>query len=204
MSGGDLPWMGKLYHMVLFLPWGSSAMGFLPGVGLSYGIPSGGTFAIWYNFSRSERDGGHMAPLGRNVGVPRRGMRPAGVSGPARRMAPVGVRDVKGRSAVQPLSVEAVEFSSTLDPEMNVMSGWKTMSSGADRVAPAVVADVPVLTAAGATFSAVAEVHASASVIDDDILVVQASEQRTVCSTDPGKVPETLSIPVGTHSSPSR
>ena len=36
--------------MVLF-PWGSSAMGFLPGEGLPYGIPSGGTFAIWYNFS---------------------------------------------------------------------------------------------------------------------------------------------------------
>ena len=36
--------------MVLF-PWGSSAMGFLPGEGLPYGIPSGGTCAIWYNFS---------------------------------------------------------------------------------------------------------------------------------------------------------
>ena len=47
------------------------------------------------------------------------------------------------------------------------------------------------------TFSAVAEVHASASVIEDDILVVQASEQRTVCSTFPGRVPETLSIPAG-------
>ena len=101
------------------------------------------------SISRSERDGGHMAPLGRNVGVLRRGMRPAGVSGPARRMAPV--------------------------------------------------ADVPVPTAAGVTFSAVAEVHASSSVIDDDILVVQASEQHTVCSTDPGKVPETLSIPAGGH-----
>ena len=49
----------------------------------------------------------------------------------------------------------------------------------------------------GVTFSAVAEVHVSASVIDDDILVVQASEQRTVCSTDPGKVPKTLSVPAG-------
>ena len=37
---------GKLYHMVLFPPWGSSAMGFLPGVR----IPSAGTFAIGYNF----------------------------------------------------------------------------------------------------------------------------------------------------------
>ena len=41
---------GETCHMVLF-PWGSSAMGFLPGEGLLYGIPSGGTFAIWYNFS---------------------------------------------------------------------------------------------------------------------------------------------------------
>ena len=36
--------------MVLFPPWESSAMGFLPGEGLPYGIPSGGTFAIWYHF----------------------------------------------------------------------------------------------------------------------------------------------------------
>ena len=35
----------------------------------------------------------------------------------------------------------------------------------------------------------------SASVIEDDSLVAQASEQRIVCSTDPGKVPETSSVP---------
>ena len=149
------------------------------------------------SISRLERDGGRMAPLGRNKGVPRRGMRPAGVSGPAQQMAPVGVRNVKGRSAVRPLSVEVVEFSPTLDPEMKVMSGQKSVSSGPGGVAPAVVADVPVPTEAGVTFSAVAEVHASASVIEDDILVVQASEQRTVCNTDPGRVPKTLSVPVG-------
>ena len=98
-------------------------------------------------------------------------------------MAPVGVRDVKGRSAVRPLSVEAVEFSPALVPEKNVMSGQKT------------VADPPVPTAAGVTFSAVAEVHVSASAIDDDSLVAQASEQRIVCNTDPGNVPETSSVP---------
>ena len=92
-------------------------------------------------------------------------MRPAGVSGPAQHVVLVGVRDVKGRSAVWPLSVEAVEFSPTLDPEMKVMSGQKAMSSGASGVAPAIVADVPVPTEAGVTFSAV---------IEDDILVVQA------------------------------
>ena len=91
----------------------------------------------------SERDGGHRAPLGPNVGTPRLGMRPAGVSGPARRMAPVGVRDVKGRSAVRPLSVEVVEFSAALVPENNVKFGRKTMSSEAGGVAPAVVADPP-------------------------------------------------------------
>ena len=32
------------------LPWGSSAMGFLPGEGVPYGIPSWGTFAMWHNF----------------------------------------------------------------------------------------------------------------------------------------------------------
>ena len=88
------------------------------------------------SISRSERDGGHMAPLGRNKGVPRRGMRPAGVSGPAQQMAPVGVRNVKGRSAVRPLSVEAVEFSPTLDSEMKVMSGQKIVSSEAGGSCP--------------------------------------------------------------------
>ena len=34
------------------------------------------------SISRSEWDGVRMAPLGRNKGMPRRGMRPAGVSGP--------------------------------------------------------------------------------------------------------------------------
>ena len=38
------------------------------------------------------------------------------------------------------------------------------------------------------------EVHASAIEVDDDILVVQASEQRTVCSTDPGKAPRVGSV----------
>ena len=42
-----------------------------------------------------------------------------------------------------------------------------------------------------------AEVHVSASAIDDDSLVAQASEQCIVCSTDPGKVPETSSVPAG-------
>ena len=44
-------------------------------------------------------------------------------------------------------------------------------------------------------FSAVAEVHASAVELDDDILVVQASEQRAVCSTDPGRTPRVGSVP---------
>ena len=165
-------------------------------------IPDSGSVGVAWNSTmesnlHSERDGGHMAPLGPTVGAPRLGMRPAGVSGPARRMAPVGVRDVKGRSAVRPLSVEVVEFSAALVPENNVKFGRKTMSSEAGGVAPAVVADPPVPTAVGMTFSAVAEVHVSASAIEDDSSVAQASEQRIVCSTDAGKVPETLSVPAG-------
>ena len=34
--------------MVLFPPWGSSAMGFIPGEGLPYGIPSGGGGGVCY------------------------------------------------------------------------------------------------------------------------------------------------------------
>ena len=63
------------------------------------------------------------------------------------------------RSAVRPLSVEVVEFSPALVPEQNLLSGWKTMSSGAGGVIPTVVAKPHVLTAAGVTFTAVAEVH---------------------------------------------
>ena len=114
----------------------------------------------------------------------------------------MGVMDVKRKSAVRPLSVEAVEFSPTLGPEIDVMAGRETVSSGAGGVAPMVVADVPVPTGAGVRFSAVAEVHASAIEVDDDILVVQASEQRTVCSTDPGRAPRVGSVPVvGTFAS---
>ena len=40
-----------------------------------------------------------------------------------------------------------------------------------------------------------AEVHASAIEDDNDILVVQASEQRAVCSTDPGRAPRVGSVP---------
>ena len=41
---------GECLPCGIISPWGSSAMGFLPGEGLPYGIPSWGTFAIWYNF----------------------------------------------------------------------------------------------------------------------------------------------------------
>ena len=138
---------------------------------------------------------GRMAPLGRNVGVPQRGMRPAGVIGPARQVAPVGVRNVKRKSTVRPLSAEAVEFSPTVGHKIDVITGQETVSSGADEVAPAVVTDVPVLTGAGVRFSAVVEVHASAVELDDDVLVVQASEQRAVCSTDPGRAPRVGIVP---------
>ena len=145
--------------------------------------------------SPSELGRGHLAPLGRNVGVPQRGMRPAGVVGPSGQVAPVGVLDVKRKSAIRPLSVEAVEFSPTLGPRMDVIAGRETVPSGASGVAPAVVADFPVPMGAGVRFSAVAEVHASASEVDDDILVVQASEQHTVLFIDPGRAPRVESVP---------
>ena len=42
--------MGEALPYGIVSPLGSSAMGFIPGEGLPYGIPSGGKFAIWYNF----------------------------------------------------------------------------------------------------------------------------------------------------------
>ena len=46
-------------------------------------------------------------------------------------------------------------------------------------------------------FSAVAEVHVSASANEEDKLVAQASGQHVVCNTDPGKVPAISSVPTG-------
>ena len=89
--------------------------------------------------------------------------------------------------------MKAVEFSPTVEPQTVVIAGWQTVSS--DAVAPAVIADVPAPTPAGVSFSAVGEVHASACDVDDDILVVQASEQPIVCSTDPGRAPRVGSVP---------
>ena len=106
---------------------------------------------------------------------------------------PSGRSGCEGQSAVRPLSVEAVESSPALEPQTVVIAGQQTVSS--DAVAPAVIADVPAPTPAGVRFSAVAEVHASACDVDDDILVVQASEQPIVCSTDTGRAPRVCSVP---------
>ena len=107
-------------------------------------------------------------------------MRPAGISGPARRVTTERGNDAKRRSAVWPLSVEAVEFSPALVPEKKFISGRKAMSSGAGGVVPVV-----------------AEVYVSASANEEDKLLAQASGQHVVCNTDPGKVPVILSVPTG-------
>ena len=87
-------------------------------------------------------------------------MRQAGNSGLARRVTPGRENDATRRSAVRPLSVEAVELSPALVPEQNLLSGRKAMSSGTGGVVPTVVAEPPLVV----TFTAVAEVHMSASV----------------------------------------
>ena len=163
-------------------------------------IPGSDSVVVEWNSAvdpivRSERDGGLRAPLGHNIGAARRGMRPAGISGPARRVAPVHGSDVKVSSAVRPLSAEAVEFSPSLVPEKKMKSGRKT--SGAGGVAPTVVADPPVPTAVGVTFSAVAEVHVSASAMEDDSSIAQTSEQHVGRGIGSGNVPETSSVPEG-------
>ena len=57
-SGGRFAIRGETLPYGIVPPWGSSAIGFLPGEGLPYGIPSGGTFAIWYNFRGGGGRGG--------------------------------------------------------------------------------------------------------------------------------------------------
>ena len=81
--------------------------------------------------SPSELGRGQVAPIGCSMGVPQRGMQPAGVVGPSRQVAPVGVLDVKRNSAVRLLSVEAVEFSPTLGPKTDVIAGREIVFSGA-------------------------------------------------------------------------
>ena len=57
---------------------------------------------------------GQMVPRGHRASVPYRGMRPAGVAGPALQETPVGVLDVRKKAAARPLSAGAATFSSTL------------------------------------------------------------------------------------------
>ena len=108
----------------------------------------------------------------------------------------MGVLDVRGNSTVRPLSAEAVEFSPTLGPRTGVTAGLGNVSSRAGIVAQAVVADFPVPAGVGVRFSAVAEVHASASEVDEDTLVVQASEQRSERHINPRKVPRVVNVPM--------
>ena len=111
-----------------------------------------------------------------------------------RQESPVGVLDVRGNSAIRPLSAAALEFSPTLGPQTGVTAGLVNVSSRAGIVAPAVVANFPVL--AGVRFSAVAKVHASASEVDEDTLVVQASEQRSERHIDARKVAGVVNAPM--------
>ena len=100
------------------------------------------------------------------MGVPQRGMRPAGAVRPSLQKAPVGVLDVRENPAVRPLSTGAVEFSPTLGPWTRVTAGLVDISRRAGIVTPAVVAELPVPAVAGVRFSAMAEVHASADEVD--------------------------------------
>ena len=89
------------------------------------------------------------------------------------------------RSAIRP--VEAAEFSPAPAPEQNVRSGRKTMSSGTGGIVPTVVAEPPPPPTdsggGGVTFTAVAEVHMSAPVDEEEKLIVQASGQHVVCNS---------------------
>ena len=72
------------------------------------------------------------------------------------------------------------------------------MSSGTGGISPTGVVEPPLLTAGGGgggeggTFTAVAEVHRSPSMDDEEKLLAQASGQHVVENTDPGKAPAIL------------
>ena len=67
------------------------------------------------------------------------------------------------------------------------------MSSGTGGIIPTVVSEppppLPTAVGGGVTFTAVAEVHMSAPVDEEEKLIAQASGQHVVCNTDPGKAP---------------
>ena len=90
---------------------------------------------------RSEGGGSHRAHLGRLIKAPRWRMRPAGNGGSARRMTPAGRNDARKKSAVRPISAEAVEFSPA--PEWNERVGWKTKSSRTAGISPTAVVEPP-------------------------------------------------------------
>ena len=73
----------------------------------------------------------------------------AGDGGSARRVTPAGRNDTRKKSAVWPLSVEAVEFSPAPAPEQNARSGRKTMSSGTGGISQMVVVEPSLPTAEG-------------------------------------------------------
>ena len=138
-------------------------------------------------------------------GACQRGMRPARISGPAQWVAPVHRSEVKVSSAVRPLSAEVAEFSPALVREKKVESGWTTKSSGAGGAILAVVADPPVPTVEGATFTAVAEVHVSTSATEDDSSVLLKPVSSTLFVVEIlGKFPRPRVSPRGTRSAPSR
>ena len=87
--------------------------------------------------------------MGRSVKTTRRRMRPAGNSGSAQRGTPDRRNHATRRPAVQPLSVEAVEFSLALVPEQKLLSGRKTRSSRTGGVVPSVVAEPSLQTGGG-------------------------------------------------------
>ena len=123
--------------------------------------------------SRSERDGGRMAPLGRNKGVPRRRMRPAGATDGSSRCQKCKGKVRRGGGGV--LSYTGPGNEAYVWTEVHVQRSRRGCPGGSCRC--------PCSDGGG--------------MIEDDILVVQASEQRTVCNTDPGRVPTTLSVPAG-------
>ena len=96
-----------------------------------------------------EGDGSHRAPLGRLIKEPRQRMRPAGNGGSTRWMTPAGRNDARKKSAAQPLSSEAVEFSPAPAPERNERAGRKAKSSRTGGISPTAVVEPSLPTAGG-------------------------------------------------------
>ena len=169
-----------------FRPWGATLLWMLDDVNVRFWIMVGTWWMVTARLPVSTLE----------MGDPTRGMRPTGAGRSAPPKPVVDVSNMRKNAVGRPLSVEATEFSPTLGPRTRGTAGSVAPSTIAGSMALVDCAGLSIPVVAGMKFSAVAEVHSSAVDVEDDTLVVRASEQRSEGSFDPRKSPGMVDRPM--------